>query len=229
MKKIYLISLQELGDESVFQEAFEKLDSTRKEKVLKCANEKDRLQSLGAGLLLQYAFQTVGKGEEKSDTSQWEILTWAGIKGHIRDGVEHTYYYNDAGKPYLENVSDSKELNLYFSLSHSGEFVICAISDSEIGADIQQMKHVNYDKIISRFFTPIEYEHYSQINSQEEKISYFYKLWTRKEAYAKCTGKGLAGILQIDVLQDNPAFVWDEYEAIDGYKIAVCRNEELGV
>lgn len=213
--------MQELDDKSIFQEAFEKLDSTRKEKVLKCGNEKDRLHSLGAGLLLQYAFQTVEKGEVEKETSHWQVLTWAEIKGFISDAVEHTYYYNDNGKPYLDYV--------YFSLSHSGEFVICAISDQEIGVDIQQIKQVNYDKIISRFFTPLEYEYYNQIDSQEEKASYFFKLWTRKEAYAKCTGRGLAGILKIDVLQDDSAIVWDECEAIEGYKIAVCRKEELGV
>lgn len=223
MKNIYLLSLLELDEKSVFQEAFEKLDSARKEKVLKCANEKNRLQSLGAGLLLQYAIQTVGEAQSKS---HWQILTWAEIKGVIRNDIEHTYYYNDKGKPYLEKSSGSKDLNVYFSLSHSEECVICAISHKEIGADIQQIKQVDYDKIISRFFTPLEYEYYSQINSQGEKESYFYKLWTRKEAYAKCTGKGLAGILHIDVLQDNPSIKWDEYEAIDGYKIAVCTKVE---
>ncbi len=229
MKKIYLLSVQELDDKAIFQEAFEKLDSTRKEKVRKCGNEKDRLHSLGAGLLLQYAFQAVKKGEAEKETSHWQVLSWAEIKGVISAGVEHTYYYNDNGKPYLENGFGSKDLNLYFSLSHSGEFVICAISNQEIGADIQQMKQVNYNKIISRFFTPLEYDYYNQLDSSEEKVTYFFKLWTRKEAYAKCTGKGLAGILQIDVLQDNPAITWEEYEAIEGYKIAVCRKEKLGV
>ena len=37
--------------------------------------------------------------------------------------------YNEYGKPYLESGG------LFFNLSHSGEYVACAISDKEIGID----------------------------------------------------------------------------------------------
>jgi len=89
------------------------------------------------------------------------------------------------GKPILQEPS-----GLHFNISHSGNWVVCAIDDEPIGVDVEAMKPINYD-IGERFFAPKEY--CDLINMEEgQRKKYFYMLWTLKESYIKAIGKGLA-------------------------------------
>ena len=83
------------------------------------------------------------------------------------------------GKPYLKNISD-----IYFNISHSGNAVAVAISDNEIGIDIEKIKTPNL-KVAERFFTENEKKY---INSDID----FFEIWTKKEAYFKQLGKGIS-------------------------------------
>ncbi|EIE5835687.1 4'-phosphopantetheinyl transferase superfamily protein [Listeria monocytogenes] len=81
------------------------------------------------------------------------------------------------GKKYINNP------NIYFSISHSGEYVICAISKSNIGIDIE--KSITDTSNLS-----------DQIMSEKEIKLYGYeinltKFWTMKESYLKFLGVGL--------------------------------------
>ena len=66
----------------------------------------------------------------------------------------------------------------------------------------------------------------------------FYRLWARKEAYGKLTGKGIAAALEVDFLPGGTVsspygcssgevggkrLLWEEYDSIAGYSIALCR------
>lgn len=103
------------------------------------------------------------------------------------------------GKPYLENA--------VFSISHSKNVVACAVvtdkladecfsfngSPLEIGIDIEeyQKNDERYCKIAQRYFSSEENEN---LNLSEDYSLEFLKLWTKKEAYVKCTGNGLKDI-----------------------------------
>lgn len=80
------------------------------------------------------------------------------------------------GKPYLA------ENRLYFNLSHSGKLIAAAVSEREIGLDIQLRDEAPRPAIFRRL-TPAE--------KQED----FFKLWTAKEAYVKYKGGTLAAML----------------------------------
>lgn len=85
---------------------------------------------------------------------------------------------NKFGKPFAKN------LPVYFSISHSGDWVVCAVSDKEIGIDIEKIKPHN-PKSAEKFATEKELEY---IRSNEKG---FFEIWTLKEAYFKCIGTGL--------------------------------------
>ena len=88
--------------------------------------------------------------------------------------------YGKYGKPYLKNNK------IFFSLSHSGEYVVLGISDCEIGIDIEKI--CPYDNSISnRFFTKEENDWLKKQGNDKA----FYKLWTAKESVMKLTGEGL--------------------------------------
>ena len=114
--------------------------------------------------------------------------------------------YNDHGKPYLKGGE------LFFNLSHSGEYTACAISDREIGLDIQKIglkKHA-----MRKVCTP---EELAQIKTAED----FTRIWAIKESYAKAKGIGIGiGLKDINsvTLGDVEVWEWDDY-------IVACYNE----
>ena len=85
---------------------------------------------------------------------------------------------NEYGKPYFSN-SDT-----HFNLAHSENALICAISDSPIGVDIERIGEIK-PMILNKCFSDKEA---SYISSPDD----FYKLWTLKEAYVKAIGVGIS-------------------------------------
>lgn len=91
------------------------------------------------------------------------------------------------GKPQL------KQSDLQFSVSHSGEYAVIAVSKKiPVGVDIEYTKRsVDFQAIAKRFFAPGEYEALNHLTSAS-KIEAFYRCWTRKEAFVKADGAGLS-------------------------------------
>ena len=84
-----------------------------------------------------------------------------------------------------------------FSLSHSGSFVVCAVSEcGPIGVDIQEMTpwdgYPKMDDIVTRFFHPKEQEYYFSHEDPGKRRRIFYQIFSCKEAYVKLTGLGLS-------------------------------------
>ncbi len=82
------------------------------------------------------------------------------------------------GKPHAVG------LDVYFSISHSGDYAVCAVSDKEIGIDIEKIREIN-PKVCKKFSTENEAEY---IASHKNGL---FEIWTLKEAYFKCIGTGL--------------------------------------
>lgn len=90
----------------------------------------------------------------------------------------------EGGKPYLVN-----EPGIHFSLSHSGNWAVCAISDHPVGVDIERIESGRHD-IASRFFHREEVRYLNTLLPSARDDA-FYKLWTLKESFVKTTGRGL--------------------------------------
>ena len=105
----------------------------------------------------------------------------AGVrKGAIR------YTHNAYGKPILQSPP-----NLHYNVSHSGRWVVCGISDSRIGVDIEAVEPIEAETIARDFFTA--QEHASIVRLPEgEMLMQFYKIWTLKESYIKAKGMGMS-------------------------------------
>ena len=121
------------------------------------------------------------------------------------------------GKPYLQN------LPVHFSLSHSGDFVLCAVSGAETGCDIQSIKTPDL-QLARRFFAPEE------AKLTENTPELFYRYWVLKESLGKTLGCGLnEKILRREfdlsgaaaILKDQPALHFKEF-SLPGYRCAVC-------
>lgn len=91
-------------------------------------------------------------------------------------------------KPQLLNPN-----GLFFNISHSGDWVICGISNCPIGVDIEHIKKNKcYLNVIERFFSPEEKKYLLNDGKDINTVTKFYRLWTLKESYVKADGRGLA-------------------------------------
>ena len=88
------------------------------------------------------------------------------------------------GKPKVTNYKD-----IHFNISHSGSWVVCAVDDVPVGIDVELIKPIDIG-IAKRFYSREEYIKLMMLN-EEERMEYFYKLWTLKESYIKAIGRGL--------------------------------------
>jgi len=89
--------------------------------------------------------------------------------------------FGENGKPYL------KSGGLYFNISHSGDYVVLATADNEIGVDIEKIVPAD-DAVADRCFTAEERKWMESQRNEEA----FFTLWTAKESVMKGTGLGLS-------------------------------------
>lgn len=92
------------------------------------------------------------------------------------------------GKPRLALAAP-----LRFNLSHSGGCALYALCrDRELGVDLERVQAMpDAESIARRFFSPSEVAHFLSLGSDAREAAFF-RCWTRKEAYVKATGEGLA-------------------------------------
>lgn len=100
------------------------------------------------------------------------------------------------GKPYLPDAP-----GFHFSLSHAGDWAVCAVSDVPVGVDLERERRL-HPRLTARF-APEEREMLAAL-TQREALRAAFRLWTCKEAYTKCTGRGLLCPLS-SFLAERPA------------------------
>ena len=91
--------------------------------------------------------------------------------------------YNEFGKPFLPDGP-------YFSLSHCKTGIAVATDTQPIGIDIESYRDVS-PELIEHTMNQAEQD---KINASDDPIKTFIELWTRKEAYVKYLGTGIAGL-----------------------------------
>lgn len=248
----YLLSIEEFLEPDagrILEEAFSKVDPDRRRKAGNLKPGRAQAACLGAGLLLQLAAREfLQSGHEIAQSGEGLTrYTASGLLRCLRDKppLPLALRYGEKGKPYF------RDYPIYFNLSHSGDYVLCALSPEEVGADIQQHRAGARGQIAARFFSPREIA--ALAGGRECDNELFFRLWTRKEAYGKLTGEGIAKAVGTNLLpeeygtginafpsdtemsiseiafrrlqetqtQDGREFAWEEYR-IPGYSISLC-------
>lgn len=135
---------------------------------------------------------------------------------------------NEYGKPSIEGYD-----NLFFNISHSEDWVICAISNEEVGVDIEKIDKAPIE-VAEHYFDSREYK-LIKSKAPEEIDEFFYKLWTLKESYIKWIGKGLS--VQLDsfnvvedlngyfYIESNKDLKLSQYKFHKNYIISLCSRE----
>jgi len=105
------------------------------------------------------------------------------------------FTYGKRGKPFLD-PSGTSEGDLQFNLSNSDEMALVGfVRGPEIGVDIEYLKPMpDCEQISERFFSESERKVLRGIPGRAKEEAFF-NCWTRKEAYLKAVGEGLAAPL----------------------------------
>ncbi len=143
--------------------------------------------------LLSFRFEA-----DKKRCAAAGLLLWEHLYHH------HPEYFtvscNAAGKPSV-SYRTAPTSNLsgldpsvyasaipFFNLSHSGDFVMLAISDTPVGCDIERKRKA----ILSHHvFHPKELELLRSLPEGNARDYEFLRLWTTKEAFLKAIGTGI--------------------------------------
>ena len=167
----YVLDTAPLEDPATFARWYPTVPEYRRKKIDAYTDVRDKALCLGTGLLLSHAVREAGFDER-----------------------ELRIAYEESGKPYFKNDRD-----FHFSLSHSHQRAMCAVSDEPIGCDVQ---------IITAD---------ADIPADE---------WTRLESYAKATDEPLSALLGARAPFQS-GYHFKELELHDGYKYMVCTQELL--
>lgn len=203
---IYISDVSPLADGRIYSAAYNNVSVERRKKTDAFRFEKDKRLSLGAELLLKKALADYGVSPR-----------------------DMRFEYGENGKPYLAGEKD-----VFFNFSHSGTYVMCAVSDGQIGCDTEQITGYK-DSLARHIFSAAEYADISSKVSEEEKSAAFFRYWTLRESYMKYTGLGLAlPLSDFEITTDGETGVlkngekqnvfFGEFSSIPGYACAVCAE-----
>ncbi len=213
--QVYVINaLRELSDEE-FEKALKTIDPEEKNRIMRFHFVEDRKRALAGILLFGYA-----------------IYKEFGIP---KD--EMKFEKNKYGKPHIVGKS-----GVHFNISHSGDYVACAVGGTSVGIDVQEHKSGGLD-IAERFFSQEEKDALckavdSNSNSDDTKRKLFYDMWSLKEAYIKCIGMGLSKPLDEFGIVDRAGeyrlyengeesceYHFMKYEFDENYSLCVCSKD----
>ena len=194
-------------ENGLFSHVLELLPECRLQKLGRMKKVESKKQCIAAGLLLEY-----------------------GLREYGICGKNVTFLENSDGKPFISERPD-----LFYNLSHSGEYVALVMSSVPVGIDIEKLRS-GQENLVKRFFS--EEEAGWLLKSFGD--SAFTRMWTRKEAFIKARGIGMRMPLEgfstiTDVIQINekmPAKMKVDYQVHyvksyqinDNYWLSVCQE-----
>jgi 4'-phosphopantetheinyl transferase len=106
------------------------------------------------------------------------------------DAASVRFHYGAEGKPSLDAAHES---NVQFNVAHSHELALVALArGSALGVDLEHWRELeDAQRIAQRFFSTQEVAAL-RAAPVAQKQALFFRIWTRKEAFIKATGRGLS-------------------------------------
>ena len=121
------------------------------------------------------------------------------MRGLSSFGYKHTEFqleFTASNKPFIQNGP-------HFNISHSGQFVVCAISEHhDVGIDIERIAPINIQELKDQW-SNVEWQ---TLSASKDPIRLFYNYWTKKESVVKADGRGLGiPLREVDVTSNITA------------------------
>ncbi len=209
---------------TLLTELQQQASAERLQRAMRYRQDDDKARCLLAERLLRQAFSKQGIAKSQQQMGKNEFG-----KPVLLSYKKSSETYSEKGaEQCADTAQQTCHFNVsHFNISHSGEWVVCALDNKPIGIDVEQMSkqrtldianNGGYDKL----FTKMEKDYLtnSQNNHPKNNLSNnlhdtiterFYRLWTLKESYLKAIGTGLSQSLQsfsIEVINAHEARLW---------------------
>jgi 4'-phosphopantetheinyl transferase len=198
MTQVFVLQLEEAQYSSEFQDKLlQYLPQAGRLRVRDRQNLTSKLQTVAGELLARYSVgQFLGKPDQQINL-----------------------VFGEKGKPHIGNLAD-----VHFNISHSGQYVVCAVAHSEIGIDVERIRKVNL-RIAKRFFSPSEINDLMACD-EETRMQYFITLWTIKESYLKAIGRGLTQHLNsFTIVKNGESYLLTGNEEAETYGIETQKPD----
>lgn len=131
------------------------------------------------------------------------------------------FVYGEHGKPSLSFTSGERaeaERTIHFNLSHCKHAVACVVSSRPVGVDVECTGR--YREALARHvFNQQECHHMVQATDTDLA---FTRLWTKKEAIVKLTGRGIDDDLKNLLLKYSNVLLDTEDHPDRGYVVTVA-------
>jgi len=152
--------------------------------------------------------EIIGKSGHETALALLETL-WREETGRSFPEIART----DRGKPYFPGE------NVYFSLTHTKKHAFCALSDSPVGIDAEELDRKVNPALAEKILAHGEMTQYMAADDKNKALLTF---WVLKEAAGKCTGEGINGYPnQTDFVLTDP-----RVEERMGCLVAVIQDKE---
>ena len=159
----------------------------------------------------------------KSEYSTSEKAVQRALSRHF--GIQNAIITkNENGKPFLHV---SREANLFFSISHTNNYIFIVFSKNNIGIDAESLtRKVNFLPIIKKF----------DVDEQEtiHSTKAFLHHWTAKEAAIKWLGGSIAKDLNNLTFLDNQLYykgiqlpVFLTFHQFNAHLVALCSENRI--
>jgi 4'-phosphopantetheinyl transferase len=119
--------------------------------------------------------------------------------------AQFDFHYGTNGKPFLPHWRNE----FYFNVAHSEEVALIALTRfAEVGIDVEKVRPLpDAQELVARFFSPREAAAFRALPGETQGGAFF-NLWTRKEAWLKAVGEGIAhslNLVEVSFLPGEPA------------------------
>jgi len=206
--KLHLLDLGDGLDEATFREWSERVSEERRETLPRFHFRADAERSL-AGEVLARAALSIATALPPS---------------------AFRFTRGPHGKPAATAAPPHRAQLPEFNISHSGRFVVCAVSPQPVGVDVEKFFPPD-EAMLRKVCAPGE-RRFVRENASLSPDAAFTLLWTLKESIFKARGTGLdeepSGIELSPFLSEPWAFAFNgwRFQAFfrDGYAISVCER-----
>jgi len=198
----------------------------------------DKLSDYYIKLLMDYVLkekeEQINRYVFKADANRTlvgDVLVRFLIRKKLNISNEQIHFEsNKYGKKRLMGRND-----FHFNISHSGEWVVCSMGNYENGIDVEKIQPIDID-LVKRIFKRSEYLHIKNMKLENQSQE-FIRIWTLKESYIKCIGKGLS--IPLDSFEfekvndefklkgkEQNKYKLEQMQLNDEYYVAICSYKE---
>ncbi len=136
----------------------------------------------------------------------------------ISCGVSGKPFLTDSAQDKISSASNDRQVvPVHFNISHSGKYVVCAISSKEIGCDIQEMRCIRISLL--KYLEPFKSADCPDVKlmSHEQRV----EAWVKYESLGKLIGIGIPFDTTV-IHRMECEFQWSISHELPGYSLAIC-------